>query len=291
MKTYNQFAGVTRARQLNPLLWSGRVLKEPVRNEILEVCHDFLDRLGFKPEEMEDIRLLGNQANYTYQYSSDIDITIMMDRGMKLRKEDVRRLGLAATRLVYEISPNIQGIPANIFISSGNLGSLRPCQQSVFSLKKNDFLMGPTNAEESHANFITAKTNYLCELIECALDDETPKSFDRVLRLSNYLKRYFKRSNKSASATFGLQSMVWTVLSNSYYIQSLKEKARQLKRDVERLHSAPSLLSTNDFRMILRKDGDQTQVPQSIIRWNKRILMGEDPKVFLDRVGSLTANM
>ena len=113
---------------LNPKFWDGFDLRPEIQKALEERARGFVRKLGIDPQDMSDIRIVGGNASYNYTDTSDLDVTIMLDRNQTLKKDDVRRLGISAANLTYRLSPSIEGVDLNFYIGHRNLGSLRPAK-------------------------------------------------------------------------------------------------------------------------------------------------------------------
>ena len=116
---------------------------------------------------------MGSNAGFNYDNdSSDLDATLMLKRDLNLSKEEVRRLGRSSTYLTYKLNPTINGIDLNFYVSSRNLGGLRPANQNIYSMFKQEFLIGPTKYSESAPNYIASRAAEWINQIEACADDD-----------------------------------------------------------------------------------------------------------------------
>ena len=282
--------GVTDKSTLNPKLWdtSDQTLLGPVRQAILERADSYVQKLGYSPNDIEDVRLVGGNASFNYTDASDLDVTIMLNRKLNLQKEDVRRLGIASANLNYRLSPSLLGIPLNFYMSHRNLGSIRPAKQSVYSLGKNKFLIGPTRNPELEPNFVAGKAAYFANLIEACVEDDSDTSKDCAAKLLKRLKAYRVKGLSSKDGEFSTENLVWRVLSRSNYISVLKDRIERLEKDFYRIQST-DLLECNDFRQLINNNSELDATPVSILKWSRRLLTGESPLEMLDRVRPIVA--
>ena len=288
MKDFNAFMAKPSPTQesLNPALWNGTRLQTGVKYAIEARAEDFVSKLGLPPSSIEDIRIVGGNASYAWDDASDLDVTIMLNRNSKLSKEEVRRLGISSSNLTYRLSPSINGIDLNFFIGHRNLGGIRPAKQSVYSFKKNSFIVGPGKGHEKEPNFLAGKANYFSEMIESCLSDSDDDSGECAEKLLKKLKRYRLTGLKSKAGEYSTANLVWRLLSRSGYIDMLKTKINQLEKDYYNIKT-PELISNDEFRMLVRQDADDQSIPNSLIQWNKRLLRGDDPNKLFTRAKPL----
>jgi len=289
-KSFKTLMGVADKTTLNPKLWdtSDQTMLGPVRQAILERADSYVQQLGYSPKDIEDVRLVGGNASFAYSNASDLDVTIMLNRKLGLQKEDVRRLGIASANLNYRLAPSLMGIPLNFYMSHRNLGSIRPAKQAVYSLNQNKFLVGPTRNPELEPNFVAGKANYFANLIEACIEDDSETSGDCAQKLLKKLKAYRVKGLASKEGEFSTENLVWRVLSRSNYISVLKERIEKLEKDYYRIQSA-ELMECDDFRQLLSHTNDLDVTPASILKWSRRILLGENPGQMLERVRPIVA--
>lgn len=289
MKTFKQLMHAPEQDTLNPKLWNNdETLNGTIRESIMERAGSFLERLGFSANDIDDVRIVGGNASYNYHAASDIDATIVVKRDLNLTKEDVRRIGISSSNLNYKLSPSINGIPLNFYFGTRNISPLRPAKQAVYSITKQKFLVGPTKMPEVEPNHIAGKANFFASLIEECIDDESNESEDCSKKLLDRLKRYRLRGLKTKDGEFSTQNLVWRVLSRSNYIQVLKDKVGELEKSYYRVKT-PSIIQNEEFKMLIKEGTGIETIPQSIVRWNKRILMGKNPLAMLARVKAILA--
>jgi hypothetical protein len=287
MKSYNQLMGVlTTNDTLNPKLFNAdESMNGTIRNLIIDRARSYVQKLGLPADSIEDVRLTGGNAGYNYSNdSSDLDVTIMLDRTMNLSKEEIRRLGRSSNYLTYKLSPSLDGIPLNFFVSSRNLGGLRPAQQTVYSIFQNRFLLGPTKFSESAPNYIASKAADIIQAIESCCDDDDGDADDCAQKLYTRLRNYRISGLKSKEGENSTPALVWRVLSRSGYIQMLKDKIEQLEKEYYQLKSPnPTMgMKSEDYKMLIA--GTHGQYPYAIAKWSKRILLGADPSKLIQRM-------
>ena len=57
---------------LNPVLWRGQRLEPAVKKQLLVIAQDFLENLGINNLQVEDVRVSGSNAAFTYTPHSDL---------------------------------------------------------------------------------------------------------------------------------------------------------------------------------------------------------------------------
>ena len=74
-------------QNLNSKLWDGDRLRPDVKERLLEIAEQFINKTQGTTAEIKDITFTGSLANYNYSMLSDIDLHILID--FKELNEDV----------------------------------------------------------------------------------------------------------------------------------------------------------------------------------------------------------
>ena len=285
-KTYKQLFHQPAKKTLNPKLWNTKTntLLPEVEQAIRSRADDFVVRLGLRPSDIEDLRLVGGAASLNWSDASDIDATIMLRRELNLSRDEVRRLGISASNLTYRLHPTLNGYDLNLYLSSRNVGGIRPCGQSLYSLNKGEFIKGPTAISEKAPNAVAAKAAHFASLISECIEDESPEADGCAEKLLKRIKRFRLAGLKSAEGEASNQNLVYRVLTRSGFITTLKNKVEQLEKDWYRIQT-PSLITNEEYRLLNKEDHELlNDLPLCLVRWQKRILMGSDPRRMVARV-------
>ena len=80
----------------------------------------------------------------------------------------------------------------------------------------------------------------------------------------------------------------WRILSQSGYIQTIKDKAGKLEKDYYTIQN-PKLIENNELRMLIKNRVGVDTIPASLVGWEKRIRMGESPLEIIMRVKLILA--
>ena len=287
-KTFSELMGQKRpVPTLNPKFFNtDDSIRESVRQAITTRAIAFASKLGYTENDIEDLVLVGGNASYDYSDASDLDVTIQLDRDLNIDKKTLRLLGTVAANLNYRLSPSVDGTDLNFYISSTNVGSLRPAKQGVYSFTRG-WLKPPTSQPEQHPNFIAAKSNYFLEQIEECVADERTEANDCAKKLLDRLKRYRVSGLKSREGEMSTPNLVWRTLSRSGYIQMLKQKIETLEKDFFRIQSGEAgsgILKTEEYKQFIQMDFGKQPVPQAIVKWSNKVLKGGDCRPLLNRV-------
>lgn len=120
---------------LNPKIWTEEELKPEVKEKILAIVQKFKELLALDKVDLkiEDIYLLGSNANYNYNEDSDLDIHIIADESFDCSEEHLGIIYNAYKTLFnnkYDIT--IKGINVEIYVE--NKAALTNVSSGIYSL-------------------------------------------------------------------------------------------------------------------------------------------------------------
>jgi hypothetical protein len=123
---------------LNPKLWTAdNELKDDVHDKIIEIVDAFVEQLKDDNIDLvvDDIYLIGSNANYNYNDQSDLDIHIIADESADCTSEHLPIIYNAYKRLFnknYDITLN--GINAEVYVE--NKDDISNVSSGVYSIAK-----------------------------------------------------------------------------------------------------------------------------------------------------------
>ena len=219
-------------KELNPALWTEKHKLDPeVRKQLLLIADDFVTYLGLKNLDVEDVRISGSNAAYSYTPNSDLDLHIIVDMN-KLSNDDVYKELFAAKKTTYndEHEIKVHGVPVELYVQDSNqvhhsLGE--------YSLVHDDWIRIP---KKQRANFNQQATKLKYEklghLIELTLKSN---SLDKVKSVINILKRY-RQTGLDQHGEFGPENLAYKALRKLGYVKKLydyKNKLHSEKLSIE----------------------------------------------------------
>ncbi len=216
-------------KELNPKIWtSDNKLIPSVERKIEEIVDSFIENL--KEYEvsikMDDIYILGSNANYNYTKHSDLDIHIIAD-------EDVFNCSENHLPLIYNCMKSlfnekyditINGIPVEIYVENKN--ELTNVSTGVYSLNSG-WLKEPSkyttpeiNKEELNRKVINWVNKYNF-LIENPSIDAIDKFLDDLYEM--------RAESLKEKGEFGLGNLIFKELRNKDLLNKLKDLRNKLK--------------------------------------------------------------
>ena len=217
---------------LNPVIWNeDDTIKEDVAEKILEIVDEFmlsLDEAGVEGN-IEDIILLGSNANYNYTKDSDLDIHIILDNEDLEPKLAESLYGAYRSLFNKNYKISIYDIPTEIYVELPNTNRV---SNGVYSVKHNKWLAEPVMTDipeidmdkfEEHISdwedqYLNLKSDYEADLLE----DET-----EVVDLINALYE-LRKTGLAKDGEYGIPNLVFKEMRNRGYLDDLKELKNKL---------------------------------------------------------------
>lgn len=209
--------------KLNPALYDGDRLKEDVRKQLLVIAEDFVDHLGIKDLDIEDITISGSNAAYSYTRHSDIDLHILINMET-FKNDDVYRELFNAKKTVYNDSHDIiiNGYEVELYVQDVNEPVI---SLGEYSLVKDSWIKLPRK-RRAHVDQAATKVKYkkLFKLAEYAIKTNNADKIKNVLRT---LKKY-RQAGLDFNGEFGPENLAYKILRSKGIIKQLYEKLQGL---------------------------------------------------------------
>lgn len=260
---------------LNPKLFNDdETLKKEVRDKMLEIVDVFAESLekdGIK-FNVDDIILIGSNANYNYTKNSDIDLHIITNTDDLHCPDDLYPLLYSAYRSLFNKKFDISfyGIPLEIYVETSGTPRV---SGGVYSVKDNKWLKKPiatdipdidTEAVNKEVNKWKKRYNTIIKKYKADLltEDEIEEFINRLYAL--------RKDNLSASGEFGTPNLVFKEMRNLGCLDKLKDIKSRLKAQrlsLESLYESenPEYLDSRTLDELRIKLSRLTKYPGSII--------------------------
>ena len=212
---------------LNSNLWtSENELKDDVKAKILEIVDTFKNQLQEDNIKLviDDIYLIGSNANYNYTDSSDLDIHIIADQSFDCDSEHLPLIYNAYKSLFnknYDIK--INGINAEIYVE--NKDKLSNVSSGVYSLEKGWINM-PTAYDIPKIDNVKLE-KMIQEYEEKYLDIIDEPSIESI---EDYIDKLYEIRIDSINkeGEFGIGNLLFKEMRHLGYLDALKELKTEL---------------------------------------------------------------
>lgn len=225
---------VEKHNSLNPKLFTrDEVLKERVKDKMLEIVDEFLSNLKEQDIKIKvkDILLIGSNASYNYTKDSDIDLHIVADSKATKYEPEIAAALYGAYRTLFNKQLNIElyDIPVEIFVETEDSPRV---SNGVYSVKKDNWVKKPVQEDipeydTKALDELVAKWEAKCkEILEQAengkLKDET--------KLVKLLEDIYEKLRKKgvAKSEYSIENLAFKELRNKGYLDKLKDGRNDL---------------------------------------------------------------
>ena len=217
----------------NKLFTKEEMLKDKVRDKMLEIVNEFLNDLKEQDIKIkvDDILLIGSNASYNYTKDSDIDLHILANTKSVKYDADIAAALYGAYRTIFNKNLDIflYDIPLEIFVETEDSPRV---SNGVYSVKKNKWIKKPV--VEDIPEYDTKTLNELVEKWETkyknlAADIEADKLKDEK-RVVNMLEDIYDKLRKKgiAKGEYSIENLAFKELRNKGYLDKLKDFRNEL---------------------------------------------------------------
>jgi hypothetical protein len=224
---------------LNPLLWKNEKFDAAARKRLLKLA-EFWREYALIPEDaVEDILLVGGNANYNYTKYSDLDLHLFVDKNkIPDCKEEILDEYLKDKKTLWGLTHQITiyGIPVEIYAQGKDEGY--STNQGVFSLKNNEWIKKPNRVQVNlKDSVLRKKVSSLKHHIEYYINHNV----DNINSLKNLQDRIknMRQSGIKRGGEFSLENLVFKELRNQglidkfhSYVIGVEDKSFTLKKKV-----------------------------------------------------------
>lgn len=208
---------------LNPKLWnSDNTLKPEVYQKLYDISQEFIKFIEI-PLNIVDIEIVGSNASYNYNETSDIDLHIIVNSEVNYVDPEILRTLYNARKGSfndnYDLS--IEGIPVELYIEDVKDGN---ATNGRFSISKNEWIKFPEPITYKIPDISSELEKYI-DKCDDALKTTNP---DDIIELINeiYMMRKLGLA-EGGEASVG--NLVFKELRSMNMLQILKDKYYDLK--------------------------------------------------------------
>jgi predicted nucleotidyltransferase len=222
-KLIENIRGVEYHNELTSNLWKDDKIRKEVRSKLLNIADLFFDFLEIDWVDIKDIVITGSSANYNYTRYSDIDLHLIID--YKTVHKDCplvsEYFNTKKTLFNKNHDITIKGRPVELYVE--DISS--PAKSTgVYSLIKNDWVKKPEyRPVQINDISIKSKLRYYKDLI-----DEILKDGHDLESIENFIEKIYnmRKSGLEKSGEFSVENIVFKLLRNGGYLDSLKDYVR-----------------------------------------------------------------
>ena len=217
-------------RELNPALWDGDRLKPEVREQLLKIAQEFIDKTEARNVKIKDIIITGSLANYNYSEYSDIDLHIIINFEEVDDNYDLVKDYFDATKALWNYRHDIliKGHEVEIYVQDEKE---EHHSTGVYSLSNDEWVDKPVYKEAVvDEELVAKKTDSLVDQIERALRIMDEDKHEEALERGNMLTTKIKKMRKAgleSKGEYSVENIVFKELRKSGSLAKLAELKRE----------------------------------------------------------------
>lgn len=225
---------VEKHNTLNSKLFTkDEVLKDKVRDKMLEIVDEFLADLKEQDIKIkvDDIIFIGSNASYNYTKDSDIDLHILANAKATDYDPEVAAALYGAYRTIFNknLDITLYDIPLEIFVETEDSARV---SNGVYSVKNNKWIKKPVIEEipeyDTEAlDKLVNKWEIKCKEL---IDDIKADKLDDEKKVVTLLEDIYEKLRKKgiSKGEYSVENLTFKELRNKGYLDQLKEYKNEL---------------------------------------------------------------
>ena len=215
--------------ELNPKLWVGTTLKSDVREKLIAFAHAWAEFAMIPMSMIQDIIILGGNANFNYTDKSDIDVHLIIDRYKLPANKPMVDEYLQSKKTLWTLTHNVSilGLPVEPYAQDSS--APYPKEQGVYSLMKDVWIQKP---QKGSYNFksddnLKRKVLFYTRLIDSMIKSKMDVDAFTDLKAKIYNMR---GAGIAKGGEFSFENLVFKELRNRGYLDKMA-KYEKTKKD------------------------------------------------------------
>ena len=216
--------------ELNQKLWNGTNLKPQVRAKLLQFAYAWADFAKIPRSMIQDIIMIGGNANYNYTPQSDIDVHLVINRNAFARgaNREIIDEYLQDKKLLWTLTHKVSILGYSIEPYAQHSEDRAAVNQGVFSLKNNKWLQFPNRGSYNWKNDPSLKRKVIFykrsidEMIKNKMDGEAVREMKRKIR-------DMRSAAIAKGGEFSFENLVFKELRNRGYLDRINRYEQTLK--------------------------------------------------------------
>lgn len=207
--------------QLNPDLWENNKIKEEVRTKLLQIADVWSKFAKIPAEAIEDVLVVGGNANFNYTPYSDIDLHILVDKSKIADCPEILDEYLRDKKQLWAHSHDIKIYNHDVEIYAQDISEQVPTNQGSYSLTRDEWINKPkheeVNLEDPEISIKVA--DFIHKIESMVSSNASDESFTK-------LKEKFKTMRSAGlkkAGEFSVENLVFKELRNLGYLDKVND--------------------------------------------------------------------
>lgn len=210
--------------ELNPQLWENEVLKDDVREKLIEIGKTWTEWVNLPPESVLDLIFVGGNASYAYTPHSDIDLHVLVDKSKIADCPELIDDYLKDKKQLWSLTHNISILGHDVEIYAQDIDESVPPDQGSYSLTKNKWITKPTHTEHDvDSTYVQKKvSDYIHKIEDLIASNAAYESFEKLKeKIKNMRSAGLKKSGE-----LSIENIVFKELRNLGYLGKMTDYVR-----------------------------------------------------------------
>ena len=230
MKSFNDLRLTLMYHEdLNVKFWDGLTLRTEVRDKLLEIGYIWAEFAKIPQNAIQDIILVGGNANYNYTEYSDLDLHLVVDKDEIAAcqtdfLDDFLRDKKRLWALTHDVT--LYGQPVELYAQ--DINDPTPRNQGTYSVLNNWWIQEPRKQYVDFSDpLLKQKVRDMMERIDDLIDTQADD-----ITVLNKLKEKIRTMRGSAiqrGGEFALENLVFKELRNRGYLDKLSKYIRTIE--------------------------------------------------------------
>mgnify|MGYP003636676926 FL=1 len=214
--------------KLNTDIWDDNVLKDEVRERLLEIAEEFVKFINVELEmsDIEDIIFTGSLANYNYTKFSDIDVHVLFNFKNFDENEELTKEYLMSKKYIWNIAHKILIKGYEVELYPQNTSETHH-STGVYSIMNNEWVKKPLLPSDvwSKVNIDDIKNKYGEISTSIERLEESP-NIDEIDELKRKIKR-MRQGGLEKGGEYSIENLTFKVLRRTGYLNRLFKLRRE----------------------------------------------------------------
>ena len=230
MKSFNDLRLTLMYHEdLNVKFWDGLTLRTEVRDKLLEIGYIWAEFAKIPQNAIQDIILVGGNANYNYTEYSDLDLHLVVDKDEIAAcqtdfLDDFLRDKKRLWALTHDVT--LYGQPVELYAQ--DINDPTPINQGTYSVLNQRWIQEPRKQYVDFTDpLLKQKVRDMMERIDDLIDTQADD-----ITVLNKLKEKIRTMRGSAiqrGGEFALENLVFKELRNRGYLDKLSKYIRTIE--------------------------------------------------------------
>ena len=207
--------------ELNPKFWENNSIKPEVRSKLLQIADVWTKFANIPSDAVEDLLVVGGNANFNYTPYSDVDLHILVDKSKIADCPDILDDYLKDKKYIWAQTHDIQLYGHDVEIYAQDISEPTPADQGSYSLISNAWLKEPHHEQvDLNAPELQLKIqNYIQKIENLISSNASDESFQKFKEKM----RNMRSAGLKKSGEFSLENLTFKELRNLGYFDKIND--------------------------------------------------------------------